>query len=165
MKFTIKPLREYLDKHELSQKEFAAILGTTPENVCRWLAGDRIPSGLYLSMICFYTGLSATDFYKQYCQKKDGDIPMMKLRDTIELMTSDDYRERFAAEYWQLRIRWEKLSDLLNDWEEGKLDFEPICPRELLEKQVLYMYRYMEMLQERAEMEYVDLYHYTVEVD
>lgn len=62
MKFTIKPLREYLDKHKLSQTEFAAILGTTPENVCRWLAGNRIPSGLYLSMICFYTGLSATDF-------------------------------------------------------------------------------------------------------
>ena len=90
---------------------------------------------------------------------------MMKLRDTIELMTSDDYRERFAAEYWQLRIRWEKLSDLLNDWEEGKLDFEPTCPRELLERQVLYMYRYMEILQERAEMEYVDLYRYAVEVD
>ena len=89
----------------------------------------------------------------------------MKLRDTIELMTSDDYRERFAAEYWQLRIRWEKLSDLLNDWEEGKLDFEPLCPRELLERQALYMYRYMEILQERAEMEYVDLYRYAVEVD
>ena len=39
----------------------------------------------------------------------------MELKDTIELMQSEDYKERFKAEYHQLRIRFEKLK--------AKLDF------------------------------------------
>lgn len=31
----------------------------------------------------------------------------MELKDTIELMTSEDYKERFKAEYWQAKIRAE----------------------------------------------------------
>ena len=34
---------------------------------------------------------------------------MKELRDTIELMTSDKYEERLMAEYWQTKIRYEKL--------------------------------------------------------
>ena len=33
----------------------------------------------------------------------------MELKDTIELMTSEDYKERFKAEYLQLKIRIEGL--------------------------------------------------------
>ena len=32
----------------------------------------------------------------------------MELKDTIELMQSDDYKERFKAEYYQVKIRLEK---------------------------------------------------------
>ena len=31
----------------------------------------------------------------------------MELRDTIKFMNSEDYRERFVAEYWQTKIRYE----------------------------------------------------------
>ena len=33
----------------------------------------------------------------------------MELKDTIEMMTSNDYKERFKAEYYQAKIRYEKL--------------------------------------------------------
>ena len=29
----------------------------------------------------------------------------MKLQDTMSMMVSDDYKERFKAEYYQLKIR------------------------------------------------------------
>lgn len=31
------------------------------------------------------------------------------LKDTTNLMTSNDYRDRLLAEYWQLKIRHQKL--------------------------------------------------------
>ena len=33
----------------------------------------------------------------------------MELKDTIDLMTSDDYKDRFKAEYYQTKIRYNKL--------------------------------------------------------
>ena len=37
----------------------------------------------------------------------------MTLNDTVELMTSEDYKERFKAEYLQLKIRVEGLRKVL----------------------------------------------------
>lgn len=82
---------------------------------------------------------------------------MIRLADTMSPMLSSDYRVRYAAEYWQLRIRWQKLCNLINDWDAGKLGFEPTCPRTLLDAQALYMRRYMRALEERAEIEGIDL--------
>lgn len=31
------------------------------------------------------------------------------LKDTVSLMASDDYKDRLLAEYWQLKIRHQKL--------------------------------------------------------
>lgn len=33
----------------------------------------------------------------------------MELKDTVEMMTSSDYKERFKAEYYQLKLRYNKL--------------------------------------------------------
>ena len=33
----------------------------------------------------------------------------MNLNDTVKMMNSADYKERFKAEYWQIKIRYEKL--------------------------------------------------------
>lgn len=33
----------------------------------------------------------------------------MELNDTIKLMESDNYRDRFKAEYYQTKIRWAKF--------------------------------------------------------
>lgn len=36
-----------------------------------------------------------------------------ELKDTIELMNSSDYKDRFKAEYYQLKIRYTKLHAML----------------------------------------------------
>lgn len=41
----------------------------------------------------------------------------MELRDTIDMMQSDDYKERFKAEYYQVGIRYEKLKTMLERWD------------------------------------------------
>ena len=37
----------------------------------------------------------------------------MELKDTIKMMDNVDYKERFKAEYYQTKIRYEKLVGLL----------------------------------------------------
>ena len=37
----------------------------------------------------------------------------MELKETVEGMTSPDYKERFKAEYRQTKIRYEKLKHFL----------------------------------------------------
>lgn len=37
----------------------------------------------------------------------------MELKDTCSLMMSEDYKERFKAEYYQLKIRYAKLMKML----------------------------------------------------
>lgn len=42
------------------------------------------------------------------------------------------YKERFKAEYWQTKIRYEKLHRMTVKYEAGTLDFEPDCELSLL---------------------------------
>lgn len=81
----------------------------------------------------------------------------MKLKDTVELMNSDDYKERFKAEYYQTRIRYDKLRKILIKCLAGTLDFELSCPPEILEKQVCNMRNYLNTLEVRAEIEKIEL--------
>lgn len=51
----------------------------------------------------------------------------MELADTIKLMTSEDWKARLKAEYWQTRIRFDNLNDYLDsddimESEEGGMD-------------------------------------------
>lgn len=39
---------------------------------------------------------------------------MMKLPETVEMMNSKDYKERFKAEYYQLKIRVNGLKAMLD---------------------------------------------------
>jgi len=81
----------------------------------------------------------------------------MELKDTIELMNSSDYKDRFKAEYQQVKIRYEKLHKMLVKWDAGTLDFEPTCSKALLMEQERYMREYIRCLETRAEIEGVDL--------
>ena len=74
----------------------------------------------------------------------------MKLIDTVDLMTSDDYKDRFMAEYYQVKIRYQKLKSILDKYEEGTLDFEPSCSISLLMIQRDIMEDYLNVLQDRA---------------
>ncbi len=82
---------------------------------------------------------------------------MMKLSETVEMMNSADYKERFRAEYFQLKIRVNGLKNMLDKWDKGELNFTPTCPREIYNDQMEYMMNYMTVLANRAELEHVDL--------
>ena len=81
----------------------------------------------------------------------------MQLKDTIELMTSEDFKERFKAEYYQLSIRLCSLTSMLIKLENNMLDFEPKCSKETLENQVIFMQGYMDLLRLRAKIEEIEL--------
>ena len=81
----------------------------------------------------------------------------MQLKDTVEMMNSEDFKERFKAEYYQLSIRLFGLTSMLIKWENNMLDFEPKCSKETLENQVLFMQGYKNILRLRAEIEEIEL--------
>lgn len=81
----------------------------------------------------------------------------MELLNTIDMMTSDDYKERFKAEYFQVLIRYKKLQNMLDTWDEGKLDFTPTCPRSTYDMQIRAMKDYIAVLEARSMMENVSL--------
>ena len=81
----------------------------------------------------------------------------MQLKDTVEMMTSEDFKERFKAEYYQLSIRLYSLTSMLIKWENNMLDFEPKCSKETLENQVIFMQGYIDILRLRAQIEEIDL--------
>ena len=61
----------------------------------------------------------------------------MELKDTVQLMQSDDYKDRFRAEYQQLAIRYKKLKKMVDDWD--NLNFIPICPKSTYNMQLRAM--------------------------
>jgi hypothetical protein len=81
----------------------------------------------------------------------------MELKDTAALMCSDDYKDRFKAEYLQLKIRRKKLGAMLDKWDAGKLDFTPTCSRDLYTFQLYVMDGYLHILGQRANLEGVEL--------
>lgn len=81
----------------------------------------------------------------------------MELNDTIELMKSEDYKDRFKAEYYQVKIRYEKLKAMLIQWDKGELKFTPACSRAQYEIQKKAMLDYISTLETRAKIEGIDL--------
>lgn len=82
---------------------------------------------------------------------------MMELKDTTTMMQSEDYKERFKAEYYQNVIRYEKLKAMLEKWDNGELNFEPTCPRSTYNIQIKAMTDYIAILEARAVMEGIRL--------
>ena len=81
----------------------------------------------------------------------------LTLADTIPYMNSSDYKERFIGEYWQTRIRYDKLHDMTVRYEAGKLNFTPTCSLDLLKEQKKYMGMYLNKLEIRAFLEDINL--------
>lgn len=86
---------------------------------------------------------------------------MSDLSWTKSLMESTDYRQRFFAEYWQTKIRYEKLKDFCNKIEAARLTKteEPKhdVPEKILRSQQKAMGEYLHILEIRAIIENVDL--------
>ena len=81
----------------------------------------------------------------------------MELKDTIDMMMSSDYKERFKAEYYQLKIRYIKLQDMVNKYDNGTLGFVPNCSIKRLKYQLIAMSDYLNIMQDRAIWEDIDL--------
>ena len=82
---------------------------------------------------------------------------MINLNETVALMNSPDYKERFRAEYHQTKIRYDKLDAMTVKYEAGTLNFTPSCSLELLKEQKKHMCNYLRCLKIRAEIEGIDL--------
>ena len=77
------------------------------------------------------------------------------LNETVELMLSSDYKDRFKAEYYQLEYRIEKLANMVNNWD--NLSFTPTCEKSWYKRQLYSMNEYLEVLQLRAKKENIDI--------
>lgn len=82
---------------------------------------------------------------------------MMSLNETVTMMNSEDFKERFRAEYFQLVIRRNGLENMLQKYKLGTLTFKPSCPYELLYTQLIHMNAYLDVLKERARIENIVL--------
>lgn len=91
---------------------------------------------------------------------------MNDLRLTVTNMVSGDYKERFIAEYWQTKIRYDRLKKFVakleaadisrfgsKPYEEPKHD----CPLKLLQDQLDVMGKYLHILEIRTVLENIDL--------
>jgi hypothetical protein len=91
----------------------------------------------------------------------------VELKDTIPMMNSDDYKERFKAEYYQTKARYEKLKAFNTRIEAanrtGFSNYKRVempkhdCPDELLRDQQHVMGEYLHMLEVRAVIEDIEL--------
>ena len=102
------------------------------------------------------------DGYKSWCpkdvfEKHNFIIKNEELAKTCEGMVSPDYKERFKAEYIQLKNRLEGLKRMLDAWDNGTLAFTPTCPRDLYDVQESAMRMYLDVLKRRATIEEVEL--------
>lgn len=87
-----------------------------------------------------------------------GEYEMTELRDTVGLMESSDYKDRFKGEYWQTKIRYDKLHKMVVKYEANTLDFTPTTPLDILKKQLSYMGMYLYTLEIRAQLEGIELF-------
>lgn len=91
------------------------------------------------------------------------------LAGTVDLMCSDDYKNRFRAEYYQTKIRYERLKRFNTEIEAarygrhnpfGELECKMPkhdCPDDLLLEQQRVMGNYLHLLELRAEIEGIEL--------
>lgn len=79
------------------------------------------------------------------------------LKSTQHMMCSSFYKSRFVAEFFQTKIRYDKLKAMVEKWDKGELPFIPTCPRELYDQQLTAMKEYLRILEERANLEEVNL--------
>lgn len=87
---------------------------------------------------------------------------MSDLKDTVNLMLSEDYKDRFAAEYFQTFTRYLRLKRFCNRIEAAQIigitEPEHDCPLQLLREQQSAMGNYLRILELRAEIENINIW-------
>ena len=85
----------------------------------------------------------------------------MKLVETVNLMCSRDFKDRFTAEYAQLVIRLSKLNNVLNNTSDTRFEVDDIT-RDLMLKQCDAMESYKVCLEKRSDLLGIDLNNYSM---
>lgn len=70
---------------------------------------------------------------------------------------SNEFDYLITAEYLQLEIRVNGLRNMLKKYKDGTLTFKPSCSYDLLNGQLKSMEMYAQYLEERAEIENIEL--------
>lgn len=83
--------------------------------------------------------------------------PKALLQESADWMFSDDYKQRFVAEYVQVAARLALLKRVLDNRDDREVEFETTCSRSALEDQASVMEDYAIVLQERADREGIEL--------
>lgn len=164
-------------KLEDSRKEYNDIMGHTLRAYLNNHKGDEHIILIYNRNVIYCDASDVFENrYKKYgkCIVKDvigGDLTVFEIDDPpsntndrekelhniIGMMCSEDYQDRFKAEYLQLKMRYNKLHNMIVKYEAKKLDFKPKCDIELLKRQKAAMGQYLYYLEVRAEIEGVDI--------
>lgn len=136
--------------------EFVQAVDMTAENAekCGYITNGATGEGVEVT----YEG-----GYKLWCplevfKKHNYPIHNEVLASTCEMMVSEDYKERFKAEYIQLINRYNGLLRMINLWKDNKLSFTPTCPCATYNFQLRAMKEYIDILEIRAKIENIELY-------
>lgn len=93
-------------------------------------------------------------------------MQIMELKDTVHMMEDADYKERFKAEYYQTKIRYERLKEFntkIEAAERTRFMPKPVkipvhdCPEDILREQQNAMGNYLHILEVRAKIEEIEL--------
>lgn len=122
------------------------------------IVNDDTPSLMYNDSNLGWEGIEIN--FCPWCGEKLASIERnfsMELKDTVELMLSDDCKDRLEAEYIQTKIRYVKLVMALFNIESLDIDDKM---KELMDKQKEAMSDYLDILRERANLDGIDLTKY-----
>ena len=81
----------------------------------------------------------------------------MTWSEIARLQKSEDYVDRFEAEFYALQKRLVRLDNMLYCWRNNSLNFEPNCSYRKLKDQFDAMLKYYDILVDRAEIEHIEL--------
>lgn len=86
---------------------------------------------------------------------------IINLNQTIDMMRSENYQDRLRAEYWQLKLRYDRLRDLLTATKAAELMGEQLppmsSPLSVMREQCRAMEQYLRVLELRAACENINL--------
>ena len=122
------------------------------------IVNDDTPSLMYNDSDLGWEGIEIN--FCPWCGEKLVNIERnfsMELKDTVELMLSDNYKDRLEAEYIQTKIRYVKLVMALFNIESLDIDDKM---KELMNRQKDAMSDYLNILRERANLDGIDLMKY-----